>query len=582
MDKESVEIYKRILKFVKPYWKKLLLAMIFMIGVAATSSALAFLIKPALDGIFIEKNYRMLKLMPLAIMIAYSLKGVFNFSQEYLMNYVGQKVIMDIRQTLYEHIQKMSLYHFITTPLGQLISRITGDVSTLQASVSRSITSIIKDFFTALGLIGVIFYRDFKLALIAFFLLPVLFIPIFQFGLKTKYYSYKSNVVMGNILSFLKEYFSGIRIVKVFNLEEMGRDIFKNENLKFFNNYMKQIKVRAISGPIIEFLAAIAIASVIWYGGREVIAGNSTPGNFFSFITAMILLYEPIKRLNASYSSIQEGIGAAKRVFEIIDIDSEEAIEKEPKKEITEFKDKIEFKNINFKYDKAYVLKNFNLTVKKGEKIGIVGTSGGGKSTFVNLLPRFYELTEGQILIDGVDIKEYSLKSIRNMIAMVTQEVILFNATIRENILYGRKDATIDDVVQSAMHANAHNFISKFPDGYETNVGEMGELLSGGERQRIAIARAFIKNAPIIILDEATSALDTESEREVQKALDQLMEGKTSFIVAHRLSTLINCTRIIVLKNGQICEEGTHEELINKKGEYYRLYSLQHGGNSFV
>ncbi len=582
MDKESVEIYKRILKFVKPYWKKLLLAMIFMIGVAATSSALAFLIKPALDGIFIEKNYRMLKLMPLAIMIAYSLKGVFNFSQEYLMNYVGQKVIMDIRQTLYEHIQKMSLYHFITTPLGQLISRITGDVSTLQASVSRSITSIIKDFFTALGLIGVIFYRDFKLALIAFFLLPVLFIPIFQFGLKTKYYSYKSNVVMGNILSFLKEYFSGIRIVKVFNLEEMGRDIFKNENLKFFNNYMKQIKVRAISGPIIEFLAAIAIASVIWYGGREVIAGNSTPGNFFSFITAMILLYEPIKRLNASYSSIQEGIGAAKRVFEIIDIDSEEALEKEPKKEITEFKDKIEFKNINFKYDKAYVLKNFNLTVKKGEKIGIVGTSGGGKSTFVNLLPRFYELTEGQILIDGVDIKEYSLKSIRNMIAMVTQEVILFNATIRENILYGRKDATIDDVVQSAMHANAHNFISKFPDCYETNVGEMGELLSGGERQRIAIARAFIKNAPIIILDEATSALDTESEREVQKALDQLMEGKTSFIVAHRLSTLINCTRIIVLKNGQICEEGTHEELINKKGEYFRLYSLQHGGNSFV
>lgn len=582
MDKESLEIYKRILKFVKPYWKKLLLAMIFMIGVAGTSSALAFLVKPALDGIFFEKNYKMLTLMPLAILVAYGLKGVFNFSQEYIMNYVGQRVVMDIRQTLYEHIQKLSLYYFITTPIGQLISRITGDVSILQSSVSRAITSIIKDFFTALGLIGVIFYRDFKLALIAFFILPILFIPIFQFGLKTKYYSYKANVVMGDMLSFLKEYFSGIRIVKVFNLEERGKNIFKQENLKFFKNYMKQIKVRAISGPIIEFLSAIAIASVIWYGGKEVIAGNSTPGNFFSFITAMILLYEPIKRLNSSYSTIQEGIGAAKRVFEIIDIESEEALEKRSKKEIKDFKDRIEFKNISFKYDKGYILKNFCLTVKKGEKIGIVGVSGGGKSTLVNLLPRFYELEEGEILIDGCDIREFSLKSIRNIIAMVTQEVILFNATIKENILFGRDEATDNDVIQSAKHANAHNFITKFPEGYDTNIGEMGELLSGGERQRIAIARAFIKNAPIIILDEATSALDTQSEREVQKALDELMEGKTAFIIAHRVSTLVNASKIIVLKNGVIYEEGTHDELMNKKGEYYRLYMLQQGENTVV
>lgn len=577
MDRESFEIYKRILVFVKPYWKKLFLAMIFMLGVAATSSALAFLVKPALDGIFFEKNYKMLKLMPLAILVAYGLKGVFNFSQEYLMNYVGQKVIVDIRQTLYEHIQRLSLFHFITTPIGQLISRITGDVNILQASVSRAITSIIKDLFTAIGLIGVIFYRDFKLALIAFFILPILFIPIFQFGLKTKHYSYKANVVMGNILSFLKEYFSGIRIVKVFNLEERGKKIFMDENLKFFKNYMKQIKVRAISGPIIEFLSAIAIASVIWYGGKEVIAGNSTPGNFFSFITAMILLYEPIKRLNGSYSTIQEGIGAAKRVFEIIDVDSEMANERPGCKEIKEFREKIEFKNVSFKYDKDYVLKDFNLTVRKGEKIGIVGSSGGGKSTLVNLLPRFYELKEGSILIDGVDIRDYSLKSLRNIIAMVTQEIILFNATIKENILFGRADASNDDVIQAAKHANAHNFISKFPDGYDTNIGEMGEILSGGERQRIAIARAFIKDAPIIILDEATSALDTQSEREVQKALDELMEGKTAFIVAHRLSTLINATRIIVLKNGNIIEEGTHQELMNKKGEYYRLYMLQQG-----
>lgn len=580
MDRESIEIYRRILEFVKPYWKRLLLAMIFMLGVAGTSSALAFLVKPALDGIFFEKNYKMLHLMPLAILVVYALKGIFNFAQEYLMNYVGQKVVMDIRQTLYEHIQKLSLYYFITIPIGQLISRITGDVSVLQSSVSRAITSIIKDFFTALGLLIVIFYRDFKLALIAFFVLPFLFIPIFQFGLKTKYYSYKANVVMGDMLSFLKEYFSGMRIVKVFNLEERGKNLFREENFKFFTNYMKQIKVRAISGPIIEFLSAIAIASVIWYGGKEVIAGRSTPGNFFSFITAMILLYEPIKRLNSSYSTIQEGIGAAKRIFEIIDIESEVSLEKEPKKELKEFKDKIEFRNVNFKYDKDYVLKNFNLTVKKGEKIGIVGVSGGGKSTLVNLLPRFYDVKEGQILIDGVDIRDYSLKSLRSMIAMVTQEVILFNATVRENILFGKENASFEEVVQSAKHANAHDFISKFPKGYETNIGEMGELLSGGERQRIAIARAFIKDAPIIILDEATSALDTHSEREVQKALDELMKGKTAFIIAHRLSTLVNVDRIIVLKNGEIVEEGTHTELLEKRGEYYKFYMLQAEGIS--
>ncbi|MCX7990965.1 MAG: ABC transporter ATP-binding protein/permease [Proteobacteria bacterium] len=577
MDKESLIIYKRILIYVKPYWRRLLLAMIFMLGVAGTTSALAFLVKPALDSIFFEKNRDMLNLMPLAILVAYALKGICNFSQEYHMNYVGQKVIMDIRQALYDHIQRLSLYHFISIPMGQLISRITGDVGILQASVSRAITSIIKDLFTALGLLCVVFYRDFKLALIAFFILPFLFIPIFQFGLKTKHYSYKVNVIVGNMLSFLKEYFSGIRIVKVFNLEEKGKKIFADENLRFFKNYMKQIKVRAISGPIIELMSAFAIAGVIWYGGKEVIAGKATPGNFFSFITALILLYEPIKRLNGSYSTIQEGIGAAKRVFEIMDISSEELIESKATKELKEFKDSIEFRNVSFRYDKDYVLKNFNLKVKKGEKIGIVGVSGGGKSTLVNLLPRFYEIEEGQILIDGVDIKEYSLKSIRSMIAMVTQEVILFNATVKENILYGKENADFEEVIRSAQNAHAHDFIMSFPEQYETNVGEMGEFLSGGERQRIAIARAFIKDAPIIILDEATSALDTQSEREVQKALDELMSGKTCFIIAHRLSTLVNMDRIIVLKDGEIYEDGSHSELMEKKGEYYRLYTMQQG-----
>ncbi len=284
-----------------------------------------------------------------------------------------------------------------------------------------------------------------------------------------------------------------------------------------------------------------------------------------------------MKRLNGSYSTIQEGIGAAKRIFEIMDIESEKALDKGITRELKEFNDSIEFRNLTFKYNKDYVLKDLNLKVKKGEKVGIVGMSGGGKSTLVNLLPRFYELQEGQILIDGVDIREFTIRSLRAMIGMVTQEIILFNTTIKENIQYGKEGVSFGQIVNSAKSANAHNFIMQFPEQYDTNVGEMGEFLSGGERQRIAIARAFVKNAPILILDEATSALDTQSEKEVQKALDELMAGKTCFIIAHRLSTLVNVDRIIVLKEGRICEMGSHMELMEKKGEYYKLYTLQQG-----
>lgn len=580
MKSESIEIYKKVFKYVRPYLKLLVLSMIFMLGVAGCTSLLAYLVKPALNGIFFQKDAQLLNLLPLAILFTYVFRGIFNFSQDYLMNYVGQRVIMDIRQKLFEHIQKLPLSHFISLPIGDLVSRATNDVFILQSSVSRSITSLIKDFFTALGLIGVVFYNDYKLAIIAFIGIPFIFVPILRFGLKAKKYSYRGQGIMGNMLSFLKEYFSSMRIVKVFSLENMGKSRFFEENQKFFKNYMKQIKVRAISAPIIDFLAAIAISFIIWYGGKQVISGHKTPGDFFSFITALVLMYEPIKKINASLNSIQEGIGASKRIFEILELPVEE-----PKNgHLIEMKglfNEIAFKDVSFKYNTKYVLKNISFTVKKGEKIGIVGHSGEGKSTLLNLIPRFYEINEGSIMIDGIDIRNFTLESLRSHIAMVTQEVILFNSSIKENIKYGKQDATDEEVIEAAKHAFAHDFIMKTPEGYDTNVGEMGELLSGGERQRIAIARAFIKDAPILLLDEATSALDSKSEREVQNALNVLMEGRTCFIVAHRLPTLSNVDKIIVLKRGKIVEIGSPKELYEQKGEYYKLCKMQHQGVSF-
>jgi subfamily B ATP-binding cassette protein MsbA len=577
MNSESIELYKKVLQYVKPYWKLLLLSMLFMFGVAGCTSLLAYLVKPALNGIFFEKKSNMLNLVPLAILITYAFRGIFNFTQDYLMNYVGQKVIMDIRQKLFEHIQKLPLNQFLSVPVGDLVSRTTNDVFILQSSVSRSITSLIKDFFTALGLIGVVFYNDYKLAIIAFIGIPFIFVPILRYGLKAKKYSYRVQGIMGNMLSFLKEYFSSMRVVKVFSLEEMGKKRFFEENNRYFKNYMKQIKVRAISAPVIDMLAAIAISFIIWYGGKQVISGNKTPGDFFSFITALVLMYEPIKKINASLNSIQEGIGASKRLFEIFNLPVEEPT-KENLIEMKGFFSEISFKNVSFKYNTKYILKDITFTVKKGEKVGIVGHSGEGKSTLLNLIPRFYEVSEGAIYIDGIDIRNFTLESLRSNIAMVTQEVILFNSSIKENIKYGRENASDEEIVEAAKHAFAHDFIVQTPNGYNTNVGEMGELLSGGERQRIAIARAFIKNAPILLLDEATSALDSKSEKEVQKALNMLMEGRTCFIVAHRLSTLTNVDKIIVLKRGRIVEMGTPAELYGAKGEYYKLCKMQSHG----
>ena len=592
-----MNLYRRLLELVKPYWTKLAFAMVCMVFVSFLTAAQAFLVKPALDGVFLKteqipqsvkniilqlhldslllkKGMEMLLILPIVIILLFLFKGIFEYGQAYLMNYVGLRIVADIREKLYNHLQILSLSFFTKTPTGILISRITNDVNLIQGSVSNAITGLLKDVFTVLGLIAVVFYRDWKLGIIALLIFPLSIIPIKEFGKRLRKFSRKSQQRMGSITTFLHETIAGNRIVKAFNMEEYEKRRFAEENNRFFKIVLKRVKIRAFSHPLMELLGGIAVAIIIWVGGYRVIRGELTPGAFFSFMTALFMLYAPIRDLNKVNLEVQEGLAAAIRVFELLDTapeieDEEGAIPLPPVSEV------VKFQNVSFKYDEEIVLKDIALYVKVGEVIALVGMSGAGKTSLVNLLPRFYDVNKGQILIDGHDIRKVTIKSLRDQMALVTQQTILFNDTARNNIAYGSLKCSDQEIIEAAKAANAHDFIQRLPQGYETIIGEQGVKLSGGERQRLSIARALLKNAPILILDEATSSLDSDSETEVQKALEELMRGRTVFVIAHRLSTIRNAHRIIVLSDGQIVEEGTHEELIALGGEYRRLYDLQ-------
>ncbi|MCA1989108.1 MAG: lipid A export permease/ATP-binding protein MsbA [Desulfarculus sp.] len=572
---EDRTLVNRLLAQVRPYWARLAFAMVLMILVSAATSGMAYMVKPVMDDIFVAKDRTMLYLVPLVVIVLYVVKGGCSYGQSYLMQYVGQRIITQYRIDLYAHLQKLSLSYYDRVPTGELMSRITNDVNQIQGAVSSVVTGLLRELFTVIGLIVVLFWRDWFLAIFAVGVFPICAIPLVKFGRRLRKISHRSQETMADVSVLLHETISGARIVKGFCREQHEIERFSREAFRLFVLRMKDVSTRAISSPLMEFLGGIAIAGILFYGGWQVIEGRSTPGTFFSFLTALIMLYEPVKHLSGLNNEIQNGLASASRVYAVLDtkpeiLDSPQAIE------LPRLSREIEFRGVCFSYRPGeMVLEDIDLTVPVGQVLALVGSSGGGKTTLVNLLPRFYEVTRGAILIDGVDIRQASLASLRGQIAIVTQQIVLFNDTVRNNIAYGRPEATQAEIEAAAKAAYALDFIQRLPQGFDTNIGEAGVLLSGGERQRLSIARALLADRPILILDEATSSLDTESEMYVQKALENLMQGRTTFVIAHRLSTVQRADRIIVMSEGRIVEEGRHQDLLARGGLYHRLHQMQ-------
>jgi subfamily B ATP-binding cassette protein MsbA len=546
--------------------------------ISAATTATGYLIKPVIDDIFVNKDTTGLVLLPLFVVAVFLIKGVGSYGQEYFMNYVGEDIIRRLRNRLYDRIQDLPLAFFQKERTGTLMSRITNDVNILKAMVSSAVTGSLRDASTIIGLTAVIFYQNWRMAIIAFIVLPAAFWPVFFLGRKVRRVSTGCQQAMAEMNAFLHETFSGNKIVKAFGMEQHEKQRFFDKTSRLFSLEIKGVIVRALSSPIMEFFGGLGIAFVIWYGGSEVIDGKTTPGTFMSFLACVLLLYDPVKKLSHLNNSIQQGLAAADRVFDIIETpsDIQDPVAPHP---IHAGSHDVQFENVYFSYGDQDVLKGIHLKVDPGQVLALVGMSGGGKSTIANLIPRFFDVTAGHIRIDGIDVREFAVADLRRQISIVTQEPILFNETVRDNIAYGRPDATEEQVVAAAKAAFAHDFITRFPSGYDTMIGELGGRLSGGEKQRLCIARALIKDAPILILDEATSSLDSEAEAVVQKALENLMHGRTTVVIAHRLSTIAGADRIAVVVGGGIVEEGTHQTLLSQNGEYYKLYNMQYAAD---
>jgi len=569
------ELFNRLLRTIKPFWPRLAIAMVAMTAVAGLSAAQAYMVKPLLDEIFVNKDARLLNLLPLALLGIFFVKGIFYYTYFYLLEFVGQTIIRNIRQQIFAHLNVLSLRFFSKTPTGELISRIISDVHLMQGAVSTALVGILRDFFQVVGLLGVIFYQDWRLAAFSFVFLPLALFPIVHFGRKFRRVSTDCQESLARVSSSLHETITGQRIVKAFCTEKYEIDRFGRLVQRVFEILMTDTRYRSLSHPLMELLGGVGIALIIWFGGHQVLQGNSTPGTFFSFLTALIMIYEPIKGVSKINSTVQQGLAAAVRVFTLLDIEPD--IRDRPgAKELPPFHAAIELQRMRFGYSpETPVLHDIDLKVRRGEVLAVVGRSGGGKSTLVNLLPRFYDVDSGSITIDGHDIRDVTLNSLRRQIAVVTQQTILFNDTVRSNIAYGDGSRGEEDIREAARAAHALDFIERLPQGFDTVIGEGGSRLSGGERQRLSIARAILKDAPILLLDEATSSLDTESERQVQQALDNLMQNRTTIVIAHRLSTIRNADRIVVLREGRIVEEGSHEELLAHHGEYEMLHAMQ-------
>jgi subfamily B ATP-binding cassette protein MsbA len=569
--------HRRILSMIGENSRRLVMAGFCSLMVSGATTTMGYLIKPVIDDIFVNKDAQGLILLPLLVIAVFLIKGLGSYGQEYFMNYVGENIIRGLRNQLYERIQDLSLAFFLKERTGVLMSRITHDVNILKSMVSTAVSGALRDAASILGLTVVIFYQNWRMAIIAFIVLPLAFLPVLKLGRRVRRVSTGCQQAMADLSAFLQETFAGNKIVKAFGMEPHEKQRFFNKTDTIFKLEIKGVIVRSLTSPIMEFFGGLAIAFVIWYGGWEVIRGKTTPGTFISFLTSVLLLYDPFRKLSQLNNSVQQGLAAADRIYDVIETQSD--IQDSPAVHpMRTGPHTIRFENVHFGYGEKPVLNGIDLSVTHGQVLALVGMSGGGKTTLVNLIPRFFDVSTGRIRIDDVDIRDYAVADLRREIAIVTQEPILFNETVRDNIAYGNLKATEAEIITAAEAAYAHEFILRFPEGYDTVIGELGNRLSGGEKQRICIARALLKNAPILILDEATSALDTEAEALVQKALENLMAGRTTFVIAHRLSTVTRADLIVVMIAGHIMEQGTHEMLLSRKGEYAKLYNMQFAG----
>ncbi|MAZ04686.1 MAG: ABC transporter permease [Sneathiella sp.] len=576
-------MYGRLVRdYVIDYKGRLFLAIFFMIISALTATATAFVMKPIIDEVFFDKNPEFVIYTTLAVVCIFAARGFATYGQTVVMDWVGTRVVADIQKDLFKKLVFADLAWFHDNASGSLISRFVFDTNYLKTVATQTLVVMTKDSLTAIFLIGSLFYYDWKMALFILIVLPPGALAIRQLGKRSRKASSKVLAQTADFSSFLEENFQGIRVVKAYDREtqavQQGDDVIEDR----FKIQFKALRIEATSGPIVETLAGFLIAGVIFYGASNVIEGAMTPGTFFAFITAIMLAYQPIKSVAKLFPRMQTGLAAAQRIFTLMDI--EHKIVDKPDAAPLEFhKGEVEFRNVNFAYHPdEVVLKDISLHMGAGKRIALVGPSGGGKSTILNLIPRFYDVNGGDILVDGQSIRGVTIASLRQKIALVSQDVFLFDDTVRANIAYGRDDVSDAEIVEAAKAAAVHDFVSALPRGYDTLVGSHGVRLSGGQKQRISIARAMLKDAPILLLDEATSALDTESERKIQTALKHLMKGRTSLVVAHRLSTILDADVINVVVAGEIVESGTHDQLLKKEGVYADLYNHQFSFDSSV
>ena len=567
--------YLRLLSYIRPYTKTILTAIFCIVVAAGSNLYVPWIIKDMIDKVLAEKDMEMLNYISIGIVVVFLIRGIFYFGQSYLVSYVGQRVVIDIRGQLYRKFQRLPLAYYDKHRTGEMMSYISNDVAALQNAMVDKLIELITEISIFIGSLGMMFYLDWKLSLLTFAVVPMVGQAMNIFGKKLKKSGTMIQERMADMTAMLQESLSAVRVVKSFVREDHEIKRYDQENERNFEAAMLNIRLMSMLTPTVEFLAALAVTVIVWFGGYEVVEGRITAGALVAFLTYAVNLANPVKRISRAFGTMQQALAAADRVFAVMDL-PEMIADKLDAKPLPKVTGRVKVDNVSFSYnEEAPAVKNISFDVKPGQMIAFVGPSGAGKSTIANLLPRFYDVTEGSITVEGMDVRDVTLSSLREQIGIVPQETMLFSGTVWENIRYGRLDATNEEIVEAAKAANADEFIRQLPNGYDTKLGERGVNISGGQRQRLAIARAILKDPQILILDEATSALDTESEQVVQPALDRLMIGRTSFVIAHRLSTILSADRILVLDHGEIVEDGTHEELLVKGGLYSNLYNIQ-------